>query len=393
MVKFDRLQSDNHGQDMTDDLQSKLSHISQTLELLRVVHPKPRSDSFAIADSTIARLGRDLNVNLNGLLVRIVMDFMQIKESIPFDLGIENKLIQALFINSYSPNTFPRSLPLCSVLLDRTMEKIQNFLDVQFPFGYVIKPVYGSCSQRDDVLMSGNVWLCNPHSAEYMADGLNEAGAPGTHLIQELIPARREHRVHTFSSLVIPKLSYVKCGPDYILSASERDNLHGFVKNVISSVPEHVFSHSVCGWDIAEDYQGQLKVVEINFAGPHKHDGAGFQCSGSLQGSVWGTYYIAHLLSFLASTYGVDMLPRLNALHEGNVQLEMLIREITAWLHVSRLNNELAILQMTLPALLDSHISVETRQVMTQQVEAIQFQLKDVVATLSVKSKPIVTAP
>lgn len=259
-----------------------------------------------------------------ALLVRQLLRALGFDEHRHLQWRMEHKLIQALVLRSFVPESIPVTCGLSALAGRHDSRGLRQLLASPFPNGYVIKATLGDSSGE----------IQNGNGAELALLGL-ESGGPlqpcslldEKYVVQERVPITTEYRVHSLEEDVIEDLTFRRYGDGSI--QGEREAPNAFVSFVLRRLPDALVGGSLLAWDIALQPSGSFVIIEVNFSGFHPAFKRGFHCSGYFHDQHWGTCDTARLLNHVARTDGVEVSVEPDA---PNYPIEnRFYREAAAW--------------------------------------------------------------
>jgi hypothetical protein len=215
---------------------------------------------------------------------------------------MEHKLIQALVLRSFVPDSIPVTCGLNALAIRHDSQGLRQFLASHFPGGYLIKAALGDSSGE----------LPNDNSAKLALVVLESAGPPKpgslldeSYIVQQRVPIATEYRVHSLEEDIVEDLTFRRYGDGSL--AGERQAPNEFVKSLLRRLPDALVGGSLLAWDVALLPSGSFMVIEVNFTGFHRVVKPGFHCSGYFHDRHWGACDTARLLNHLARTDGVEV--------------------------------------------------------------------------------------
>ncbi len=274
--------------------------------------------------SSGVRLIEGLAGSTRALLVRQLLSALGFDEHRHLQWRVEHKLIQALVLRHWIPESIPVTCGLNRLAYRYGPTGLRQFLADDYPRGFLIKDALGDSS--------GELPNCN--NGELILHKL-EAGPtppPGllldeTHVVQERIDIITEYRVHSLEDEVIPDLTFRRYDAGSIVD--EREAPNAFVKSLLGRLPDALVGGSLLAWDIAQQPSGEFAVIEVNFSGFHPAFKRGFHCSGYFHDQHWGACDTARLLNHVARSTGVEVVAEPDA-PEHSVE-NRFYAEVAAW--------------------------------------------------------------
>jgi len=232
-----------------------------------------------------------------ALLVRQLLRALGFDEHRHLQWRMEHKLVQALVLRSFVPESIPVTCGLSALPGRHDSRELRQFLACHFPSGYVIKAALGDSSGE----------ISNGNGSDLASIGLESAGPrqPCSLLdekcvVQERVPITTEYRVHSLEEEVIEDLTFRRYNDGSI--PGEREAPNAFVKSLLRRLPDALVGGSLLAWDIALQPSDSFVIIEVNFSGFHR-----FHCSGYFHDQHWGACDTARLLNHVARTDGVEV--------------------------------------------------------------------------------------
>lgn len=243
-----------------------------------------------------------------ALPVRQLLRALGFDEARHLQWRMEHKLVQALVLQSSTPEIIPVTCGFDSLARSHGPRGVRRFLADDFPGGYILKTALGDSSGEAGGGINSEAVLCALESGE--------APQPGRILderivVQERIAIATEYRVHSLEEDVIGDLTFRRYDGGSI--AGERDGPNAFVTSVLRRLPDGLVGGSLLAWDIALQPSGEYTIVEINFTGFHPAFKRGFHCSGYFHDHKWGACDTARLLNHVARKDGVEVMAEADA--------------------------------------------------------------------------------
>ena len=261
-------------------------------------HP-PHGGALELRLSAALPLLRDLAGSSRALPARQLMRALEFDEERLGRWRLEHKLIQALVLRHYAPESIPATGGFDGMVRGVERSGYRELLRARFPKGFVIKTALGDCSGND----------CDSRTEaalSWMESGGRKAPAPHTlvdeeFIVQERIPIRHEYRVHTVEDRVIEDLTVRRhrgaVGP------GERRGPNDYVQAILDKLPAGLTAGSMLAWDVAQTVSGSFATVEVNIGGIHRVYNPGFHLSGYYHHKHYGGVYTARLLGFAERAY------------------------------------------------------------------------------------------
>jgi hypothetical protein len=250
-----------------------------------------------------------LGAGTRAVLVRQLLQGLGFDERRFLPWRLEHKLVQALVLQSHFPGIVPITTGLDAHLAGIHPAALREFLNTEFPGGFLIKTALGEASgesrngdRSEDVLRA----LVTGTRTALPRQLIDEE-----YIVQERIWIAKEYRVHTLEDLVVEDLTFHRFGFGSI--PGERDAPNAFVQSVIDRLPDGIIGGSLLAWDIALTPAGRFTIVEVNFSGYQPDYNPGFHCSGFYHDANWGACDTARLLNHVSRLDGVDVTVRADA--------------------------------------------------------------------------------
>src|SRR5271157_256424 len=165
--------------------------------------PLPSRLDLRLSEGLYLREG--LAGSTRALLVRQLLRALGFDEHRHLQWRMEHKLIQALVLRSFVPESIPVTFGLNALAGRHDFRGLRQFLASHFSSGYVIKAALGDSSGE----------IPNGNGAELASIGLESAGPlqpcsllDEKHVVQERVPITTEYRVHTLEEDVIEDLTF-----------------------------------------------------------------------------------------------------------------------------------------------------------------------------------------
>jgi hypothetical protein len=243
-----------------------------------------------------------------ALLVRQLLRELGFGEHRHLQWRVEHKLIQALVLRQWIPESIPVTSGLNHLTRTHGPAGLRQFLADNYPAGYLIKTALGDSSGELSDRDGGERILHATESGETPAPCLL---LDETYVVQERIGVATEYRVHSIENEVIPDLTFRRYDAGSI--EEERKAPNAFVSALLNRLPDALVGGSLLAWDIALTTSGEFAVIEVNFSGFHPAFKRGFHCSGYFHDQNWGACDTARLLNHIAHTDGVEVTPQPDA--------------------------------------------------------------------------------
>jgi hypothetical protein len=267
--------------------------------------PRRRSPLTSRLDLRLSEglcLREGLAGSTRALPVRHLLRALGFDEHRHLQWRMEHKLIQALVLRSFVPESIPVTYGLNALAAHHHSRGLRQFLASHFPSGYVIKAALGDSSGE----------ITNGNGAESVLRRLESAGPPQSlslldesYVVQERVPITTEYRVHSLEEDVIEDLTFRRYDDGSI--PMERETPNAFVDSLLRRLPDALVGGSLLAWDVALQPSGSFMIIEVNFSGFHRAVKPGFHCSGYFHDQHWGACDTARLLNHVARTDGVEV--------------------------------------------------------------------------------------
>jgi hypothetical protein len=239
-----------------------------------------------------------------ALITRQLLRTLGFDEHRQLEWRVEHKLIQALLLRHWIPESIPVTCGLHSLARRCGPNRLREFLAAEYPGGFLIKDALGDSS--------GEVAKYN--DAARIPDRFQNTSVlppcllpEETHVVQERVAIATEYRVHSLEDEVIPDLTFRRYGAGSL--AEEREPPNAFVNSLLGRLPDAMVGGSLLAWDVALQSSGEFVVIEVNFSGFHPSFKRGFHCSGYFHDQNWGSCDTARLLNHVARADGIDVVP------------------------------------------------------------------------------------
>lgn len=266
---------------------------------------------------------------VEALVVRQIYQLLGFDENYAFQWRLDHKLIQALIIRKFAPDSIPltcglyRYVASSGVPVDQLREQLE---------GSFVKRAIGYGASADN---RADLELALRAVSEQLPLKQLRTLTDEDWIIQQRLQIAEEYRVHTVEDTVLDELTFVRHSRRPL--RNERSGPNEFVGNVSRRLPEALFKNSICGWDIAKLPNGDYRVIEINFGG--FHPGAGFQCSGFFQTPGVGAYVLARLVRGLEAKFGIDFVIEADG---SDSEVRCLYEAIALWTALFRLSRDIS---------------------------------------------------
>jgi hypothetical protein len=265
--------------------------------------PRPNGDIY-LRLSEFGPLRAGLASTDRALPVRQLYRALRFDEEHAFRWRLEHKLVQALIVNRYLPGQVPVTRGLSRLARQYGASGLAQGLKQEFPRGLYIKPALGDSSgerAQKDVTSQYLAAIAEGRQNFTASDLIIDEEI----VVQDRLFIEKEYRVHTLEDDVVEDLTFLRYGRGNI--PHERDRPNAWVRSLLSALPPALVGQSLLGWDIAMDSKGEMRVVEMNFAGFHPVHRRGFQCSGYYQDPEWGASLTARLLRYVEKSDNVTV--------------------------------------------------------------------------------------
>lgn len=208
-------------------------------------------------------------------LIRSFFAHMGFDENRLFGWRLHHKLVQALVISAFAPQSFPPTRGLVSVMSQEGGGTLRDRVRAWKERGYLFKRtlVTGSgehgrvdCTRQSIVELEANTELKPVVEHEQF-------------MLQKQVDFTDELRVHSVEDEVVENLTVGRYRGDYTHTA-QRLEVNEFVDSLLKRLPAGLTSGTVLSWDVARASDGRLLVIEVNITGFNPDFRPGFQCSG-----------------------------------------------------------------------------------------------------------------
>jgi hypothetical protein len=280
-------------------------------DIANCVLPRRRASLTSRIDLRLSEalgLVEGLGGSNRALPVRQLLRALGFDEARHLQWRMEHKLVQALILRAWVPETIPVTCGLQSLVRSHGPRGVRQFLSNSFQNGYLLKAALGDSSGESEGRDNGEAVLCALESASGFQHGPEPVASrilDEKIVVQERIAIATEYRVHSLEEDVIADLTFRRYDSGSI--AGERDAPNAFVTSVLSRLPDGLVGGSLLAWDIALQPSGKHKIIEINFTGFHPAFKRGFHCSGYFHDRNWGACDTARLLNHVARIDGVEV--------------------------------------------------------------------------------------
>ncbi|HVV47082.1 MAG TPA: hypothetical protein VHC72_17845, partial [Bryobacteraceae bacterium] len=216
----------------------------------------PLKSALNLKLSEALDLAEGLGGTTRALPVRQLLRALDFDERRCLPWRLEHKLMQALILRSWAPESIPVTCGLRSLARGLDRAALPGVLKSRFPAGFVLKAALGDSSGESFARGVTNgipesMLLSEPRGI------LDEE-----YVVQERIPIAVEYRVHSLEEDIIEDLTFRRYEPGSI--AGERKGPNGFVKSVLDRLPDALVGGSLLAWDIGLDASGSFTVIEVN---------------------------------------------------------------------------------------------------------------------------------
>jgi hypothetical protein len=242
-----------------------------------------------------AELMSNLKGGIGTLLIRNILNQLNLDEHHVFQWRLENKYIQYSVLNHYLPDLSPATYSLSQILNEADSEsKLQQLINN----GFFLKAVLGHSSGKNNSF---------DRTAE-LQEILNtfrdqpSAGTTDNWILQRKMHFIKEFRIHTFNTDVINGLTF-RTQKDSTLADFAK--VESFTEVILKKIPESITCGTLIGWDIGITTGGDVFVIEANFTGFHPEHHVGFQTSGYFQDNGYGPIACAWFNMYIKSVYGM----------------------------------------------------------------------------------------
>jgi acyl carrier protein len=270
-------------------------------------HSVPRTTSLSQRSLTLSAseavgLQNDLRCQTPGLVVRLLLRLLGFDESRLFRWRLEHKLVQALVLHHYCPNSVPATRGFAREFQFVPLADRRERVNALTADGNLVKPVLGYGSGERNAADHAEMALVKLDTSMDLSGGLISE----EFIIQKKVDIIREYRVNTMEDRVIPGLTFHRYDFGEVLP-EEREAVDTYVKKVLDQLPNAMVHGSLFAWDVARARDGRFMVIEINLAGFHPVFERGFQCTGLFSDPICAAAMTGRLLSFVERCFQVQI--------------------------------------------------------------------------------------
>jgi hypothetical protein len=284
--------------------QAQIAQLLAEIDAFEGARRRPLLDSeLKLALSDAIPLLPDLAASTRALLTRQLMHRLGFDERRLPKWRLEHKLVQALTLHHYSPDSLPVTCGLDRLAWGIELSKMRESLRASFPSGFVIKTAVGDSS--------GDQCDCRTEAAlSWIESGGRKIPEPTLleseeFVVQARVQIRHEYRVHTVEDRLIEDLTVRR--HHGAVGTGERSGPNLCVQSILNVLPAEITAGSILAWDVALLEDGLFSVIEINIGGVHTVYNPGFHSSGFYHHKNYGCVYTARLLKYIERTYNCNI--------------------------------------------------------------------------------------
>jgi len=257
---------------------------------VQIIEPKIENETFELCHDPA--LESNLAGNIGVLLVRSILNKLNIDEHRVFKWRLDNKYKQYQILNHYIPNCMAETISLSQLLKeDNGIQKIRELCEK----GFFIKSTVGDGSGRD------NSFDRTAELDEIIS--LYQNDDEEKWVLQKKLNFKKEFRIHTFHKDLIHGLTSITEGLDLSDSYAAEE----FVKIILANLPDTILQGTLIGWDIGLTDNNEHYVIEANITGFHPEFNRGFQTSGYFGDPNYGAIMSAWLNNYFRSKYNISI--------------------------------------------------------------------------------------
>jgi len=244
-------------------------------------------------------LVKNLSGGFGAMFVRFIYQILNIDEHHIFRWRPENKFIQYLLLNHYSPGCMPHTLALSDMLYEGYTSFQLKKINVLFKTGYFLKATLGHATRSNNTFdRTSEFEQLLPFIPEQFVQ--NEKW-----ILQKKLHFKYEYRVHSFGKEIIPELTFTTEGFSLKNNRSNLDSVERFVFDKLRKLPETIINGTLIGWDVGKTFNNIYYIIEGNFTGFHPQYCRGFQTSGYVDDKDFGAIICVWLNHYFKSRYSV----------------------------------------------------------------------------------------
>jgi hypothetical protein len=231
---------------------------------------------------------------IGAVVIRNLLQRLNINEHHVFRWRLENKFRQYQILNHYVPGCMPSTFGLQEVLNETDgAQKIKELLSK----GYFVKATLGHGSGRTKTF----------NRSFMLEDILNDMPATTSDLeswmLQQMLVIQAEIRIHSFERRIIKGLTFPTGGEQ----GADKVKIEEFVEDILRKLPESIVNGTLLAWDVALMKNNECKILETNVTGYHPEFAAGFQTTGYVDDEVLGPIVCAWLNTFFKKYYQISI--------------------------------------------------------------------------------------
>lgn len=267
-----------------------LQSIILDIENCNVQKTDRRSDNEAFELRYERVLATNLSGGMSTLLVRGLLNKLNIDEHRIFKWRLENKYWQYQILNYYIPGCMAETISFSRLLNKKNgVQKIKELCKN----GFFVKAALGDSSGRNNNFdkTDGLDDIIRLHKLEY--------DHQEKWILQKKLNLKNEFRIHTFGKDFINGLTFTTGGP-YLPESHDAEE---FVKEILKKLPDAILEGTLIGWDIGITDVNECYVIEANVTGFHPEFNRGFQTSGYFGDHKYGAVLCAWLNNYFKSNY------------------------------------------------------------------------------------------
>ena len=284
----------------------------------------PPREPLRLSSSEASRYRRELRCQIPGILVRHLLGLLGFDENRVFNWRFEHKLVQALILRHYYPDSIPATRgfarefgPLSKVERKQKLRNLGNE-------GLLIKPSLGYGSSEAGTVEQSEAALDSLDDSIELIDHLTDE----KFIVQRRIAVVREYRVITFEEQVVSGLTFHRFDFGRV-SESERENVDAYVLTVLKRLPNAIVLGSLLAWDVAQDQSGKFFVIEVNVTGFHPVFSPGFHCTGLFSDPACASPMTAKLISFVEKHFNTGI--SICDFHDGASEQDLAYQRSGRW--------------------------------------------------------------
>jgi hypothetical protein len=231
---------------------------------------------------------------IGAVVIRSLLQQLNINEHHVFRWRLENKYRQYQVLNYYVPGCMPSTFGLYDIL--KQPEGIQKIKDL-ISEGYFVKATLGHGSGRTKT-------FDQTPNLQNILDTLTEKRTNlEVWMLQYKLEIKVELRIHSFEKHIIPALTF----PTGSGNLTDKYQVEEFVQAILQTLPASIHNGLLLAWDIAVIDNNRFQVIEMNVTGFHPEFAAGFQTTGYVDDETLGPIVCAWINTFLKYHYNVSI--------------------------------------------------------------------------------------